>query len=335
VVSAGKELLAADKAKLKADAEKEASDLEAAKKSKEKIEAEAQAVMSAGEELLTADKAKLKADGEAARTKLQAQLAKASKVAEEHQAKVQADVVQKEADVQAGVQASGVPADVQAGNTIEDAAEPAPSGTLLETQTGVEHASEAEVSEAEVSDVRARGKEAKMQELERSKDTDARHPPSEAKRVRESEAKELDLFVEDKTAVGSTVGGRRRRWGHRHHWHHRHHNHHWHHRHHNHHWHHRHHRHHWHWNIGDIVPDWLTSWIPEPSISLSGIKASGDLCGFYIEMTGSVGIDISSWGLGSPSKSFTVKVSFSATDLMDSIIDAFVDAFTALKSSFV
>ena len=90
--------------------------------------------MSAGEELLTADKAKLKADGEAARTKLQAQLAKASKVAEEHQAKVQADVVQKEADVQAGVQASGVPADVQAGNTIEDAAEPAPSGTLLETQ---------------------------------------------------------------------------------------------------------------------------------------------------------------------------------------------------------
>lgn len=292
-------------------------------------------MMSAGEELLTADKAKLKADGEAARTKLQAQLAKASKVAEEHQAKVQADVVQKEADVQAGVQASGVPADVQAGNTIEDAAEPAPSGTLLETQTGVEHASEAEVSEAEVSDVRARGKEAKMQELERSKDTDARHPPSEAKRVRESEAKELDLFVEDKTAVGSTVGGRRRRWGHRHHWHHRHHNHHWHHRHHNHHWHHRHHRHHWHWNIGDIVPDWLTSWIPEPSISLSGIKASGDLCGFYIEMTGSVGIDISSWGLGSPSKSFTVKVSFSATDLMDSIIDAFVDAFTALKSSFV
>ena len=94
-------------------------------------------------------------------------------------------------------------------------------------QTGVEHASEAEVSEAEVSDVRARGKEAKMQELERSKDTDARHPPSEAKRVRESEAKELDLFVEDKTAVGSTVGGRRRRWGHRHHWRHRHHNHHW------------------------------------------------------------------------------------------------------------
>merc|ERR1719453_12448 len=178
--------------------------------------------------------------------------------------------------------------------------------------------------------MKVRGTEAKKAELERAKEN--RHGPMNQGSVVSHEGEALDLEDIQGTAhMRAKWGGSRRRRWHNHHWHHSHHRHHWHHRHHRHHWHHAHHRWHvhhrhsphFHFNIGDIIPDWLTDWLPDPSIGIHTLKATGDLCGFYLEMTGSVGIDLSDWRMGSPSQSFSIKIDFSPADLGDSIVSAF------------